>query len=70
MEKITNFRMAWNAQVDEGTLFITTADEKVHQILVDSPAEASLLLNILKNDDPSYEEATGLIYTGFDETGD
>ena len=59
--KVNTYKIVWNTKNDEGT-FIIDGAEGVEQILVDSAAEASLLLTKLRNDRHFHLEQ-GLLYS-------
>jgi len=59
--KVNTYKIVWNTKNDEGTFFID-GTEGVEQVLVDSAAEASLLLTKLRNDGHFHLEQ-GLLYS-------
>ncbi len=71
MKQIENYRIAWNAQKDEGVLILYTANKKdgIERIQVDSGAESNLLLDILNNEKPVFYQ-DGLLFTGFEPVGE
>jgi len=59
--KVNTYKLVWNTKKDEGT-FLIDSEEGVEQVLVDSAAEASLLLTKLRNDKDMFLEK-GLLYS-------
>lgn len=59
--KVNAYKIVWNTKVDEGTFFIY-GEEGLEQVLVDSAAEASLLLTKLRNDKNMHLEQ-GILYS-------
>ena len=68
MKEVESYRIAWNANADEGSIMLQTTDG-VEQILLDSASEGTLLLDILRNEKPVYVE-NGVIFTGFEPVGE
>jgi len=68
MKQIESYKISWNVANDEGIILLQTADG-VEQLLADSASEASLLLDILRNESPVFIE-NGLLFTGFEPVGE
>lgn len=69
MKEIDTYKIAWNAKAHEGILLLHTTDGGLEQILMDNPAEAALMLDIIKNEKPVFYE-NGLLFTGFEAVGE
>jgi len=69
MKEIESYKITWNTANDEGVILLHTADGGLDQLLVDSAAEASLVLDILRNEKPVFAD-NGLLYTGFEPVGE
>ena len=68
MKQIESYKISWNVTNDEGIILLQTADG-VEQLLADSAAEATLLIDILRNENPVFFE-NGLLFTGFEPVGE
>lgn len=68
MNLILSYKIAWNTPNDEG-IFILNTKNGVKQLLVDSAAEASLVLDILRHEKPVFVQ-DDLILTGFEPVGE
>ena len=68
MKQIESYKISWNVANDEGIILLQTADG-VEQLLVDSAAEASLLIDLLRNEKPVFVE-NNLLFTGFEPVGE
>jgi len=68
MKEIESYKITWNTANDEGILLLHTKDDGLEQLHIDSAAEASLVLDILRNEKPVFCE-NGLLYTGFELAG-
>ena len=68
MKQIESYKISWNVTNDEGIILLQTADG-IEQLLVDSAAEASLLVDILRNEKPVFVEGN-LLFTGFEPVGE
>lgn len=67
MTAIKNYKIVWNTHANEGTIIIDIP-EGVQQIHVDSPQEASLLLNKIRQESILHLQGEQ-VYTGFDIVG-
>ena len=68
MKKVESYKITWNVSNDEGIILLQTADG-IEQLLADSAAEASLLVDILRNEQPVFVE-NNLLFTGFEPVGE
>ncbi|MEM6321327.1 MAG: hypothetical protein AAF960_26955 [Bacteroidota bacterium] len=69
MKRIESYKITWNTAHDEGVFLLNTTDGGLEQLLVDSAAEGSLVLDILRNEKPVFCE-NGLLFTGFELVGE
>lgn len=69
MKEVESYKITWNHAANEGILLLHTNKGQCEQILVDSPAEAQLLLDILRHEKPVFIK-DGLIFTGFEAVGE
>ena len=71
MKEIKKYKMVWNTEANEGILVVDFGDDQPSQILVDSPAEGALLLDILRNEKPVYfQPKQSAIITGLEAVGE
>jgi len=69
MKEIESYKITWNTANDEGILLLHTKDGGLEQLHVDSASEASLVIDILRNEKPVFCD-NGLLYTGFEPVGE
>jgi len=69
MKEIDAYKVAWNANSDEGTLIIHTLPDGLEQVHLDSAAEGLLMLDILRNEKPVFIQ-DGVLFTGFEPVGE
>ena len=70
-QEIKGYAFFWNVKGNEGTLQLQLSNETRGHLLVDSPQEGLLLLDILRNESPVYyEEKNGMIMTGLELVGE
>jgi len=68
---IERYAFFWNARDNEGTLQLQFSDGSGDQVLVDSPQEGLLLLDVLRNEKPVFYDAQhGIIMTGLEPVGE
>jgi len=70
-KEIKGYAFYWHARNNEGTLHLQLADGGHAQVLIDSPQEGLLLLDVLRNEgpvvfDPNHE----MIMTGLELVGE
>lgn len=71
MKEVKKYKMLWNTKANEGILTLDFGDGKSGEVLVDSPQEGSLLLDILRNEKPVYYRAEHFaIFTGLEAVGE
>jgi len=68
MKEVDSYKIVWNPSNNEGTILLHVS-EGVEQLHLDSAAEGSLLLDILRNEKPVYVE-DGILFTGFEPVGE
>lgn len=69
MKEIEAYKIAWNVPEDQGVITLHTLPEGIEQLHLNSAAEASLLVDMLRNEKPVYVE-NGVIFTGFEPVGE
>lgn len=69
MKEVETYKITWNNKADEGIFLLNTKDGGLEQLLVDSAAEGSLVLDILRNEKPVYIDEHGLLFSGFQIAG-
>jgi len=67
MSKVTSYKIAWNTTSDEGVFILDTPDG-IQQVLVDSAAEAMVLLTKLRHEGMAYFHR-GVVYVANEELG-
>ncbi len=73
--KIENYAFFWNVRANEGH-FVFQLDENENgsptaTLFLDSPAEGTLLVDILRNESPVYyDEENEIIMTGLEPVGE
>ncbi|ETX07757.1 hypothetical protein [Candidatus Entotheonella palauensis] len=71
MQEIIQYAFFWRTEENVGAINLALADGSGGQVIVDSPAEASLLLDVLRNERPVfYDRANALIMTGLEPVGE
>lgn len=71
MKEVLAYKVSWNVEVDQGIFLLDLKNEEgVRQLLVDSAAEASLLIDILRNEKPVYVDSNNLLLSGFEMVGE
>lgn len=66
-QEIKQYAFYWHYKGNEGYLQLLLADGSSGQVLLDSPAEGSLLLDVLRNEQPVYWDVEHeLIMTGLE----
>lgn len=69
--KIEKYQMAWNAGKNEGVLILLMEDGHTVNQHIDSAAEGMFLVDLLRNEDPVFYDATSdVILTGFEPVGE
>ncbi len=70
MKEISGYKFFWNVENNEGIMHLHTDDGNVNFTL-DSPQEASLLIDVLRNEKPVYyDPAGGIVMTGMEPVGE
>jgi len=70
-KEIERYAFFWNARDNEGTLRLQFSDGSGDQVLIDSPQEGLLLLDILRHEKPVlYDAQHGLVMTGLEPVGE
>ena len=70
-QEIEGYAFFWNARTNEGGLHLRFSGGGGGQVLVDSPQEGLLLLDVLRNEKPVYyDENNGMIMTGLESVGE
>ncbi len=68
---IERYAFFWNVKDNEGSLQLQFSDGSGDQVLVDSPQEGLLLLDVLRNEKPVFYDAQhGIIMTGLEPVGE
>ena len=71
MIKIESYAIMWNADTNQGSVNLLLEGEGSRMLNVDSAAEGTLLLDILRNEDPVYVHANhNQIITGIEPVGE
>lgn len=71
MVKIESYTILWNADTDDGNINLLLEGGAARMVSVDSAAECSLLIDILRNEDPVYIHARhNQIITGMEPIGE
>lgn len=71
MKEIEAYHIIYNARANEGQIMLKMKDGGVESVLLDSPSEGTLLLDILRNESPVYyDEEHGLVMTGIEGVGE
>ncbi len=71
MKAIEQYAMFWQPEHNVGSIHLALSDGTGADIKLDSPAEASLLVDILRNESPCYWNVhTGQISTGLEPVGE
>lgn len=71
MKAIEWYALFWRPEDNTGSIHLALSDETSANINLDSPAEASLIVDILRNEKPCYYDAqTGQISTGLELVGE
>ena len=73
--KIKKYAIFWNATANEGHFILQLVESEGRSptalIHLDSPQEATLLLDIFRNEQPVYyDDDHGLVLTGLEEIGE
>lgn len=74
--EIDSYKFFWNAKTNEGQLMLALLPEKesdpnVVTLLLDTPQEGTLMIDILRNEKPVYYNTDSeLIHTGFEPVGE
>ncbi len=68
---IERYAFFWNVKDNEGSMQLQFSDGSGDQVLVDSPQEGLLLLDVLRNEKPVFYDAKhGIIMTGLEPVGE
>ncbi len=68
---IERYAFFWNVRDNEGTLQLQFSDGSGDQVLVDSPQEGLLLLDVLRNEKPVFYDAQHkIVMTGLESVGE
>ena len=71
MKKIEKYALIWKVDQNEGSLHLTLKGDETAQMLIDSAAEASLVLDMLRNEAPVYADPEhNLLTTGLEPAGE
>lgn len=71
MEEIIQYAFFWRTEENVGMINLVLASGGGGQVIVDSPEEASLLLDVLRNEKPLfYDRRNALIATGLEPVGE
>lgn len=68
MDEVIKYQLFWRSDDDHGVFQLALANGTGATLDTDSAAEASLILDILRNEKPVYFEH-GMLITGFEPTG-
>ena len=70
MIKVEKFSISYRPNEDAGTIHLALADGSGADIVIDSPAEASFMWNLLRTEDEVYYDARyDLITCGMEDVG-
>jgi len=69
MKEIDAYKIAWNANSQDGTILLHTLPDGVEQLSFITPEECHLVLDILRHEKPVYIDQ-GVLFTGFEPVGE
>lgn len=71
MQEVTNYTFFWRTEDNCGVFHLALADGTGGTLEPDSPAEAMLLLDVLRNEKPVYyKEEHKILMTGMEPVGE
>ncbi len=71
MKEVEKYAFFWRPEDDSGSIHLVLAGEGAADIFIDSPQEATFLLDLLRNEKPIFYNAdSGQICTGLEPAGE